>query len=437
MTTITDKKNVKNVVRVGKHLNVFPHHRLDGVWRAVFRHKGDTQELVLPVEFLRMSADNGTQVKLAALTNQDFYNAWRACYDRVAEGKSPKPEVASVAWAAGTLGFVINRFMKDEISYLRHAQNTRDDYRRSMEELLAYQTRKGPLAGYMMKHIDPECIATVQGVIAKQKIKLKNGGEKGRKSRADHMVMMVGMLWNFAVKVMFMKDIAQIPNPAVGLRMVHLDKTSNEAWPLEIVLEYLDGASLRERLCLMLCLYTGQRVSDVAQMKWTSLWTDEDGARWVKVKAQVKTDEPVDIPVAPQLQAVLDEVTERHEHGFIVVNQYGAADRDGSGISISIKKRIKAIANGRADVVKLTTHGLRANAIHCLVRAGCPDPLITSITGHRDPKSLETYKKGVIKLDNAKAAMDAWQKASPRLWKRAETIYAAKLKAQGEAQLAA
>jgi integrase len=154
----------------------------------------------------------------------------------------------------------------------------------------------------------------------------------------------------------------------------------------------------KARFAFALLLYTGQRRGDVIRMGRQHI---KDGVLSI---TQQKTGMPVDVPVHPELQAVIDAsastnltflVTERGRpfppHSF---SQWFRKHCDDAGLP----KRCVA-------------HGLRKAAGRKLAEAGCTAHEIMAILGHTTLKEAERYTR---EFDRAKAARSAMAKLAAR-----------------------
>ena len=126
---------------------------------------------------------------------------------------------------------------------------------------------------------------------------------------------------------------------------------------------------------LLLC--TGQRVSDVVNMKWA----DYNGTHFNLT--QIKTDTPMWIK-APKVLRELLARTERVHENILTHKWRKPYTRD------SLGHRIKdvLIANGDG---RYTTHGLRKNAGILLAENGATVPQIMAALGHTTPKLALYY----------------------------------------------
>jgi integrase len=133
------------------------------------------------------------------------------------------------------------------------------------------------------------------------------------------------------------------------------------------------GARENARFGLMLLLHTGQRVSDVAAMRWNQYDGNSVSLR------QIKTGKPLRIPCTAALKEMLDSMQRKSD--FILTTPRGSGYR-----ATSLGKMVHA--------GEYTAHGLRANAAVILAEAGCSPHHIAAITGHASIHEVQRYTKG-------------------------------------------
>jgi len=142
------------------------------------------------------------------------------------------------------------------------------------------------------------------------------------------------------------------------------------------------------------CLYTGQRISDVLNMKWTDI---RNGMISVK---QEKTGKPIFIPIHDDLQPVLDRLPRSSIN--ILTNSRGVPWKSGWNAALRRQLDKPEMAPLRED--RLVTHGLRKSACCFLAECECTDAEIQAITGH-SKGMVDHYRKGVNQVKLAKKAI--------------------------------
>ena len=184
-------------------------------------------------------------------------------------------------------------------------------------------------------------------------------------------------------------------NPAIPLEFYPTGEI--HTWTPEEIGLFLQQwpSGSKERLSLLLHLYTGQRRSDVVKMRW------EDVAENHISVTQFKTGTKLKIPLHPKLASELELHRPTNAVGAILKTQYGKAfSRNGYGNWFS-----KTCDQAQLPK-KCRSHGLRKAAAVLLAEAGCTTKEIMSITGHKSLSDVELYTREVDQPMMAQAAMD-------------------------------
>src|SRR5581483_3108334 len=148
----------------------------------------------------------------------------------------------------------------------------------------------------------------------------------------------------------------------------------------------------KQRLAFALLLWTGQRGSDVHRMTWP----DENGLIHV---VQQKTKARLEIPVAPELAAVL-AVTKR-EHITILITEYGSPfSVKGFGQTMSAAIRAAGLPE------RCKAHGLRKALARRAAEGGATPHEIGAVTGHKTLAEVERYTRAANQERLAQQAMN-------------------------------
>lgn len=185
-------------------------------------------------------------------------------------------------------------------------------------------------------------------------------------------------------------------NPAA--RIARLPTTPHRRWTwaqIGIAARELPEPLVR---AMSLALYTGQRLGDVAAMRWNDI--DGQGVRVV----QQKTGAKLWVPLHPDLQAMA--ATWPRDAVTILTS---SIRRPWKAISLSSRfsHEIAAVPELRG----LTFHGLRITAASVLAELGCTTHEIASITGHRTLAMVEHYTHEADQRRLALSAMKKWENA--------------------------
>jgi integrase len=166
----------------------------------------------------------------------------------------------------------------------------------------------------------------------------------------------------------------------------------------------------RERLALELLLCAAPRRSDVVRLKRVNV----SGGRLIY--RQKKTDAEINIPLLPQLEAVIASTPMRDEQQLFLETQFGEAFTETGFYNWFTDKARKAgVPKGRSP------HGLRKACCRRLAEAGCSPHEIMSVSGHVTLKEVERYTRAANRAhlaDSAIAALRTAQKEGVNLGKR-------------------
>jgi integrase len=189
-------------------------------------------------------------------------------------------------------------------------------------------------------------------------------------------------LFAYAIKKEIRKD-----NPFSGIEPYKLG--SHHTWTEEEIAKYRETWPIgtRERLAFDLLLYTGQRVGDVAGMRYADI---RNGVIPVVTE---KTDADLSIPIHPDLLASIEACP---SHGPTLIAYNG---RPISGEALSNFLQRAAHAAGLPE--KCKPHGLRKSHMRWLAELGSSTKEIASMSGHRTLREIERYN---AKVDQAKLA---------------------------------
>jgi integrase len=273
-------------------------------------------------------------------------------YDGLYQQHVAKLKLA-IAFAPATLGSVIEKYLASE-EYQSKSRNTQRIYRRVLDRLKEIAGR-GLIADLREHHVRQ----------IRQRFLPAT-------ALADLSVIVLRILWMLAKEELAMRLEV---NPASDIRRLHKNPRAYEPWPDEVIakFQYHVRANTTARLALLLLLFTGQRVGDVAAMKWGQYDGKGIGVR------QQKTSALLWIPCYGVLKAGLDTAPRPSE--FIVGKGF-----TGDGLSNVVRRALR-----RIGAEQYTTHGLRKNAAIALAEAGCTPQQIAAVTGHRSWKMIQHY----------------------------------------------
>ena len=150
---------------------------------------------------------------------------------------------------------MIERFIASGDGFTKLKPGTQRNYRRWLDII------KAEVGRFQIKDLSPVAVRAMR-----DSIKIKSAP-----TTADMCVMVVSVLWEFAI------EFCRCPSaqPAHGVAGVHTDRKSHKPWPADVVGRALMASDVVLRLAVSLLLYTGQREGDVIRMKWADIRNDE------------------------------------------------------------------------------------------------------------------------------------------------------------------
>lgn len=287
------------------------------------------------------------------------YQEIHTSFERPANGD---PEAGSFA--------ALTRAFKESPDFRQLSKSAQRDYRWIIEKLAQ---RFGPLP-----------VATMPRALV---FKLRD--ELADKPRtANYTIAVLRRLLSFAVDHGYRSD-----NPALRPRLL---KTSGGHRPwTDAEIERFRAtwpAASAQRVAFELALHTGQRGGDLIRL------TRHDYREgWISLR-QSKTGQPVDLPAAPALRAVLDPWLAATGAVVMLVTDTGRA------FQIDNFRHVMRAAYEAAGLpADCTTHGLRYTTATILAEQGCDWPTIAAVTGHRTAEMVRRYTS---RRRQASAAVD-------------------------------
>lgn len=168
-------------------------------------------------------------------------------------------------------------------------------------------------------------------------------------------------------------------NPALAVKKIKYQTEGYHTWS-EAEVEAFEKhwpVGTKQRLGMDLLLYTGQRSKDVRMMGRQHLTRDG-----IRVR-QAKTGTELTIAMHPRLATTLAAVPA--DQMLFLPTQYGPPYT-----ATGFYNWMKAACR-KAGVPDCSPHGLRKCIATRLADAGCSHSEIMAVTGHKNPKEVETY----------------------------------------------
>jgi integrase len=217
-------------------------------------------------------------------------------------------------------------------------------------------------------------------------------------SAANNLLKVVRHLLGHAVDLQMIEH-----NPALRVKKFKITGDGIPTWTEEQVPQYVARHPLGStaHLALMLMLWTGQRKSDIVLMGWQHVRKTAKGNK-IAVR-QDKTDEPLLLPIMPELERALALVP-RTNMTFLLTARGAPFSKEGFGNWM--RKRCD-----EAGLPQCSSHGLRKLTATRLANAGCSDRMIMAVLGHRSVSEVSRYTKARNQVSLAEQAMQMLSRA--------------------------
>jgi integrase len=347
-----------------------------------FRDPRTKQLTALPDDETSQAFADAYDPLLAAVTTKPDDAPPRAP-DQLGRWKNPRDYTIDpkIVFRPASIGWLIDRYKQSE-TWRGFADGTRSNYGFALDLL------KKEFGTALLHDVTPEHVDVYSARIARQK-----GG-----AVADQQTNLLSNLWEFA------KGFAEFKRkgkhcPTIGAtRHYQHDGVGHLAWPVT-VLERFDETANGYLVEFKTALhYTGQRGSDVVNMRWV----DYDG-ELINV-VQQKTGERVWLHCPEPLRAMLDRMKQNPVHPeFIFTNKWRRPYVHAGTLSAALRHHLRSLGYREYSM-----HGLRKNAGMELAFAGCQVGEIQAVLGHKSPKMAMFYCKQADSKRLSRTATAKW-----------------------------
>jgi integrase len=308
-----------------------------------------------------------------------------AAYEKAMTGAPALPELGSGRTKPGTVNAAI-------ISY----------YNSGAFKALAAETqrsRRGILERFRNEHGDKRI-----GLLQRPHIDRMVAAKAGTPSAARNFLKVLKALMAHCVANDLRDD-----DPTLGVKSAKIKTEGYATWSEDNIaaFEVRHPIGTRARLAFALLLYSGQRRSDVLRLGRQHIRHEVLHVR------QQKTGVELQIPVHPNLRAVLDATPSEHLT-FLTT-------RDGSPfVPAGFGNLFRDWCNEAGLPKGLSAHGLRKACCTRLAEAGCSEKQIAAISGHASLSEVARYTRAADQARLARSAMESITFSSMRTfeWQR-------------------
>ncbi|MFY9287909.1 MAG: tyrosine-type recombinase/integrase [Alphaproteobacteria bacterium] len=214
-------------------------------------------------------------------------------------------------------------------------------------------------------------------------------------AKANGCIKAISRLYTFGID----REMVTI-NPAQNIKKLKLGEI--RPWTPEEVELVRTKADPHIQLATALALFTGQRLGDVAKMRWDQIV--DDG---IEI-AQQKTGSSLWVPLHPELKDLLERTKAERLGKGIKLTTILLSAKGLEYTSMNLKHKFGDALRVLGLPKDCVFHGLRKTAAVMLAEAGCSTEQIKAITGHRTDQMAAYYAKRANQRILAKSAMVKW-----------------------------
>lgn len=201
-------------------------------------------------------------------------------------------------------------------------------------------------------------------------------------------------------------------NPALGIKKSKEDAEREGRRPFT-----LDQLKAIEKQCtgewkgiFLFGLYTGQRLSDIANLRWHNLRMEGDEATWSLSFVMRKTGRQMDVPLASPLRDhILNKMKSSDDEDVFLFPEAAACTKEGhaSTLSNAFRKILKNAGvvtsivpknpknpkgrSARREASVYSFHSLRHSAVTLMKNAGISPEIVRDIVGHESAAISRVY----------------------------------------------
>ena len=184
-------------------------------------------------------------------------------------------------------------------------------------------------------------------------------------------------------------------------RRIQKFKEKNRALSSDEVAKLVAQASDNRDLLLLvlIAVYTGMRVSDCANLRWSQIDMKKKLIKVIPIKTKNSTKQPIEIPIHDVL---FNELKKRNQD-----NEYVSAKNMTEYANGKLSHKTKQLFI-KSGIPTLSFHSLRHTFVSMSINSGLPLPTVQAIAGHSSTSMTEKYfhsneqvmRDGISKIDN-------------------------------------
>jgi integrase len=279
----------------------------------------------------------------------------------------------------GTLGALIVAYRRSP-EFLELAPRTRADYQKVFDYL---------------RPLDGDALITITSAYV---IEVRDAAFQAHKRRFANYVLSVLRLllkWGAVRDLVETNQAAAVPK----LRRPRGMARGNRPWTDSEYEAVISTATGGIKVAIALARFTGIRQGDMVRLPRSAY----DGT-WIRWR-QGKTGNPVDVPVHPELKAIIDDRRMAPVEAMTIVAGVKGRPYTGNGFRAMFFRLIRSLEQQRLVGPDLTFHGLRHTAGTILGDQGVDLSTIGALLGQKTLAMMQHYSEGGDRKRRAAAAV--------------------------------
>jgi integrase len=294
-------------------------------------------------------------------------HAWWAAYRECSQQKEAAPRAGS--FSALKLAYISSPEWKNL------GERTKDNWRRDLERI---ERAWGELS---VKGLEPKHVLALRDQFAPTP------------AAANNLIKCLSALMSWSIPRGW-----RTSNPCAHIKKLKIGD-GYAPWDWEDIEHFKAHAPLHLWQAAALALYTGQRLGDVLEMRWSEIREN-----MIAVK-QNKTGKPLWIPMHRDLEPIVAALP---RSSLTLLTNTRGLPWTASGFKSSWGKALNEPKMVSLTEKELVFHGLRKSAVVFLLEAGCTDAEVAAITG-QSRQMVEHYAREVNQKKLAMSAIDKWE----------------------------
>lgn len=273
---------------------------------------------------------------------------------------------------AGSLGWLIQWYQNDCARYQGLSEATKKDY----DKAFAFIADE---YDFQLSELDTGSLYDLRDKIS---------GVKTAKF-ADKVMSALSAMFSQAVR----QKKGLRTNPAIGMDKLHRASSSaNREWRPQEVTAAFEAAPAHLKTILYIARYAGFRGQTIAKLTWRNYQPDDTYGKCFRITAR-KNDEPVWMPVAPELQDYLEKIDKTSLN--IATRANGEPWKNEVQMQTEVSHFLRDLEVAEKIGADTTLHGLRSTYAADLKRAGAATGEVAAALGDRSERMGAHYTRHV------------------------------------------